>query len=174
MAFCLNKGKLSGRAWHNHLVVQFLSHFWLFANPQTVAHQASLSFTISWSLFKFMSSESVMLFNNLILECNHMSPLIWFQRSEMVRDGEVRAIWNTKGIWCEGDSSLLERAMQQGMLTASRRWGTAASRKWGPSFYNCKEWNLVKSLNEGGSWSFPRVSGREHPKQRLAAPGWIC
>ena len=168
MAFCFNKGKLSGRAWHNHVVVvQLLSHFWLFANAWTAAHQSSLSFTISWSLFKFMSSESVILFNNLIFECNHMSPLIWFQRSEMVRDGEVGAIWNTKGILCEGDSSLLERAMQQGMLTTSRRWGMAASRKWGALFYSCKELNLVKSLNEFGSWSFPRVSRRECPRQRI-------
>ena len=33
----------------------------------TVAHQASLSLTISWSLLKFMSIASVMLFNHLIL-----------------------------------------------------------------------------------------------------------
>ena len=33
----------------------------------TAAHQASLSFTISWSLLKLMSIESVMPFNNLIL-----------------------------------------------------------------------------------------------------------
>ena len=35
--------------------------------PCTVAHQASLSFTISWSLFQFMSIESVMQSNHLIL-----------------------------------------------------------------------------------------------------------
>ena len=33
----------------------------------TVAHQASLSLTISWSLLKLMSIASVMLFNHLIL-----------------------------------------------------------------------------------------------------------
>ena len=38
-----------------------------FANPWTVVHQAFLSFTISWSLHKFMSIESVMLSNHLIL-----------------------------------------------------------------------------------------------------------
>ena len=32
----------------------------LFATPWTVAHQASLSFTISWSLLKFMSTELVL------------------------------------------------------------------------------------------------------------------
>ena len=35
--------------------------------PQTASHQASLSFTISWSLLRFMSIESVMLSNQLIL-----------------------------------------------------------------------------------------------------------
>ena len=34
------------------VVVQLLSGVWLFATPCTAAHQASLSFTISWSLLK--------------------------------------------------------------------------------------------------------------------------
>ena len=37
------------------------------ANPWTAAHQVSLSLTISESLSKFMSTESVMPFNHLIL-----------------------------------------------------------------------------------------------------------
>ena len=41
----------------------------LFAPPWTTAHQASLSFTISRSLLKLMSIESVMPSNNLILCC---------------------------------------------------------------------------------------------------------
>jgi len=48
-------------------VVQSLSHVWLFATPWTVAPQASLSFTISQSLLKFMSTELVMPSNHLIL-----------------------------------------------------------------------------------------------------------
>ena len=34
------------------VVVQLLSHIWLFVIPWTAAHQASLSLTISWSLLK--------------------------------------------------------------------------------------------------------------------------
>ena len=45
------------------------SHVRLFATPWTAAHQASLSFTISWSLIKLMSTESVMPSNHLILCC---------------------------------------------------------------------------------------------------------
>ena len=48
-------------------VVQSFSHVWLFAAPWTAAHQASLSFTISHSLIKLTSIESVMAFNHLIL-----------------------------------------------------------------------------------------------------------
>ena len=48
------------------VVVQSLSHVGL-CNPWTAAHQAPLSFTISWNLLKFMSIESVMLSHHLIL-----------------------------------------------------------------------------------------------------------
>ena len=48
-------------------VVQSLSHVWLFATPRTAACQASLSITISQSLLKLMSIESVMPSNHLIL-----------------------------------------------------------------------------------------------------------
>ena len=47
--------------------VQSLSRVWLFATPRTVACQASLSVTNSWSLPKLMSIESVMPSNHLIL-----------------------------------------------------------------------------------------------------------
>ena len=47
--------------------VQLLSHVRLFATPWTAACQASQSFTISWSLLKFMSIMSVMPSNHLIL-----------------------------------------------------------------------------------------------------------
>ena len=49
------------------LVVQSLSHVQLFGTPWTAAHQASLPFTISQSLLKLMSIESVMPSNHLIL-----------------------------------------------------------------------------------------------------------
>ena len=55
----------------------------LFATPWTAARQASLSFTIFWSLLKHISIESVMASNHLIL-C-HLLPLLpseSFQSSE--------------------------------------------------------------------------------------------
>ena len=49
------------------VVVQLLSGVWLFVIPWTAAHQTSLFFTISRSLRKLMSIESVMPSNHLIL-----------------------------------------------------------------------------------------------------------
>ena len=45
------------------VVVQLLSRVRLSATPWTAARQASLSFTISQSLLKLMSIESVLIFN---------------------------------------------------------------------------------------------------------------
>ena len=47
------------------VAVQLLSHVHLFATPWAAARQSSLSFTISWSLLKLMSIESVMPSNHL-------------------------------------------------------------------------------------------------------------
>ena len=51
------------------VVVHSLNLVWLFLIPWTTACQAPLSSTVSWSLLKFMSIESVMLSNHLILWC---------------------------------------------------------------------------------------------------------
>ena len=48
-------------------VVQLLGRVQLFVTPWTAARQASLYFTISWSLLKFMSIEPVMPSKHLIL-----------------------------------------------------------------------------------------------------------
>ena len=50
-----------------NIVVQLPSLVLLYATPQTAARQASLSLTTSQSLLKFMSIESVMPSNHLIL-----------------------------------------------------------------------------------------------------------
>ena len=63
-------------------VVQLLSCVRLFVTPWTATHQASLSFTISQSLLKLMSIESVMPSNHLILcrpfsSCPQSFPESW-------------------------------------------------------------------------------------------------
>ena len=51
------------------------------STPWTAAFHASLSFTISWSLLKLMSTDSMMLFNNLI----HCRPLLLPSISSSIR-----------------------------------------------------------------------------------------
>ena len=52
---------------YNFVIVNSLSCVRLSVTPWTAALQASLSFTVSWSLLKFMSIESMMSSNHLIL-----------------------------------------------------------------------------------------------------------
>ena len=59
--------KQQGGISQHFIVVQLLSPVQLFQTPWTAAHQASLSFTISQSLLKLTSVESVMPSNHLIL-----------------------------------------------------------------------------------------------------------
>ena len=48
---------------------------WLFATPWTMTHEASLTFTVSWSLLKLMCMESMMPSNHLILfSCSQSFP----------------------------------------------------------------------------------------------------
>ena len=70
---CLKEG--------NFVVVQSVSHVQFFATPWTAACQASLSSTVSQSLLKLMSTESVMLSNHLILCCPLSSCLQSFPAS---------------------------------------------------------------------------------------------
>ena len=51
------------------VIVQSLSHVQLFVTPWTATCHASLSFTISWSLLKLMSIQSMVPSNHLALSC---------------------------------------------------------------------------------------------------------
>ena len=51
------------------VAVQWLSPVQLFVTLWTAARQASVSFTVSWSLLKLMSIQSVIPFNHLFLCC---------------------------------------------------------------------------------------------------------
>ena len=52
---------------HQYHCFQSLSHIWLLVTPWIVAHQVSLSITVSWILLKLMSIESMMSTNHLII-----------------------------------------------------------------------------------------------------------
>ena len=61
------------------------SHVQLFVIPWTVAHQSSLSFTISQSLLKLMFIELMMLFNCLILLLPSPLPSIRVSSHQIVK-----------------------------------------------------------------------------------------
>ena len=73
------------------VVVQPLSLIQLFMTLWTEADQASLSFTISQSLIKLMSIESVMPYNHLILCCPLLLPSI-FPRIKVFSNESVLTI----------------------------------------------------------------------------------
>ena len=78
------------------VVVRSLSHVWLFATPWTAGLQASLSFAISQSLLKFMSIESQMLSNHLIL-CHPLLLLVSiFPRIRIFSSESALHIWRPK------------------------------------------------------------------------------
>ena len=66
-----------------------LSHVQLFATPWTAARQATLSFTISWSLLKLMSIESVIPSNHLVLCC----PLCSYLQSFLASGSFLHIRW---------------------------------------------------------------------------------
>ena len=71
--------------WVNETIllaaVQFLRRVWLFGTSWTAAGQTFLSFTVSLSLLKFMSTELMMISNHLILchssSCSQFFPASW-------------------------------------------------------------------------------------------------
>ena len=93
------------------VVVQLLNHVPLFVTPWTTACQASPSSTISWSLLRLVSLESVMLSNHLIL-CHSLFLLPWMFPS--IREcgciyifiywdlsGNNGVSWKSEALWCE-------------------------------------------------------------------------
>ena len=73
--------------------VQLYSRVKLFVIPWTAVHQASLSFTISQSLLKLMSIESVMPFNHLILCCPLLLLLSVFPSITVFSNEPALCIW---------------------------------------------------------------------------------
>ena len=82
--------------WVNETVllaaVQFLRRVWLFGTSWTAAGQTFLSFTVSLSLLKFMSTELMMISNHFILcrstSCSQFFPASWsFPMSHLFTSG---------------------------------------------------------------------------------------
>ena len=92
------------------VIVQLLNHVWFFANPWTAACQVPLSSTISWSLLKLMSVESVMLSNHLIL-CHLLLPPSIFTSIRVFSTESALCIRWPKH-WCFSSVSVLPMTIQ--------------------------------------------------------------
>ena len=75
------------------VVVQSLSRVQLFEFPWTAACQAPLFFTVFWNLLKFMSIESVTLFNHLILCRPLLLPSIFPNIRVFCNDSALHIRW---------------------------------------------------------------------------------
>ena len=73
--------------------VQSLSHVQLLATPWTAALQASLSFTVTRSLLKFMSIESVMLSNRFVFYHLLLLPSIFLIISVFIKESALCFRW---------------------------------------------------------------------------------
>ena len=103
---------------YQFISVQSLSHVWLFGTPWTAACQASLAFTISWSLPRFMSIESVMPSNHLVL-CCHLLLLPSIFPSIRVFSSELTLRIGWPKYWCFS-ISLLDECL--GLISFSIDW----------------------------------------------------
>ena len=103
-------------ACHPHPTVavsQSLGRVRLFATPWTVAHKASLSFTITLSLLKLMSFESVMPSNHLILHRLLLPTMVVVGISqEYPRQGKVRLEIRSR-VPSDGHFSFLQRHKEE-------------------------------------------------------------
>ena len=82
------------------VVVQSLSHVQLFATPWSAALQASPSFTISQSLLKLMSIESVMPSDHLILCCPLLLLSVFASIRVLSSELALRIRWPKSHIQC--------------------------------------------------------------------------
>ena len=93
-------------------VVQFPRSVWLFVTPWTAAHQASLSFTISQSLLKLMSIESVIPSNHLILCCPLLLLPSIFPSIRIFSWWKVDSAWGGQSIVASALASVLSMNIQ--------------------------------------------------------------
>ena len=116
----------SGRCFSSVSSVQSLSRVWLFATPWIAAHQASLSGTISRSLIKLMSIESVLPSSHLIVV--HFSS--WPQTLPASESFPMSQLftWGGQGIGVSALASVLPKNTQQWSRLGWTSWTSLQSK----------------------------------------------
>ena len=114
--------------------VQSLSRVQLFATPWTAVRQASLSITTSQSLLKFMSIESVIPSNHLILCCPLLLPPSMFPGIRVFSNESI-LIWE-KSIGVSASASVLPMNIQDWFPLGSTGWISLQSKVLSRVFSN--------------------------------------
>ena len=120
---------------HSVVVVQWLSCVWLFATPWTAACQAFLSFTISSSSLKLMSTESLMPSNHLIICCPLLLLPSVFPSIRLFSNESVLHIRWTK-YWSFSFSISLPMTIQDWFLLGLTGWISLQSKGLSRVFSN--------------------------------------
>ena len=126
------------------VVVQLLSPVQLFATLLTAACQASLSFTISWSLLKLMSIELVMASNHLVL-CHSLLllPSIFSSIRVFSKKSALHIRW-TK-YWSFSFSISLFNEYS-GLISCGINWFDLAVQGTLKSLFQCHKFEEISSL----------------------------
>ena len=150
------------------LLFSLLSHVWLFVIPWTSTHQASPSFSISWSLFKLISIDSVMPSNHLIF-CRHLllPPSIF---------PSIRVFSNELALRIRRPNSLIPWFLSQdhplappknstGDLGVQMQQKCGVGRRGHPGRGQCWRKDSWVCSSRLGPWCFQRQNNRNwHPK----------
>ena len=128
-------------------VAQSLSHLRLFVTPWTAAHQAFLSFTISLSLLKLISIESMMPYSHLILWHPLLQPALnlfqhqgLFQQVSSVHQGQSVGVSasvlqvNIQSWFCLELTGLIS-LQSKGLSSLLQYHNSKASILWSPDFF---------------------------------------
>ena len=159
------------------VVVELLSCVQLFVTPWTAAHQAFMSFTISWSLLTFISIESVMLSNQLNFRC----PLL-FLPSVFSQHGGLFQLFTSSGqtIGASASSSVLPMNIQGWFLlelTGLILQSVQGTLKSLPQHHSWKESVLRHSAFFMVQLSHPHMTGKTIalPVQTFVQAEWrLC
>ena len=141
-------------------VVQLLGHVWLSATPWTTACQASLSFTVSLSLLKHTSIESMMPSNHLIL-CHPLLllPSVFPNIRVFSSESALHIRWpknwitvlcNLMKLWAMPCRATQDRWVM--MKSSNKMWSTGEG-KGKPPQHSCLEnpMNSMKRWRYGGT-----------------------
>ena len=135
------------------VVVQSLSYVPLSAAPGSAAQQASLSFTISWSLHKLMSIESVMPSNHFILCRPHLLPSIFLSIKVFSNESALCIRWPK--YWSFSLPSDLP-SEYSGLISFRIDWFDLALQRTLKSFL--QQHNLKASILQGSAFFMVQLS----------------